>query len=134
MANKKPTKRIMVPRTRNANTLTESMFWSKIRSALRQTFQYWKPMQQALENASRPSQSKNKALKKEYLCKECIDWFPRKEVHIDHIEECGSLRSFDDIQGFIERLTIEDVNGFQVLCKPCHLTKSKETRDAKKST
>lgn len=134
MAKKKPTKRIMVPRTRNANTLTESMFWSKIRSALRQTFQYWKPMQQALENASRPSQSKNKALKKEYLCKECVDWFPRKSVHIDHIEECGSLRSFDDIQGFIERLTIEDVNGFQVLCKPCHLTKSKETRDAKKST
>jgi hypothetical protein len=134
MAKKKPTKRIMVPRTRNANTLTESMFWSKIRSALRQTFQYWKPMQQALENASRPSQSKNKALKKEYLCKECVYWFPRKEVHIDHIEECGSLRSFDDIQGFIERLTIEDVNGFQVLCKPCHLTKSKETRDAKKST
>jgi hypothetical protein len=41
----------------------------------------------------------------------------RKEVHIDHIEECGSLRSFDDIQGFIERLTIEDVNGYQVLCK-----------------
>jgi len=131
MAKKKPTKRIMVPRTRNANTLTESMFWSKIRSALRQAFQYWKPMQQALDNASRPSKSANKALKKEYTCKECSEWFPRKEVHIDHIEECGSLKSFDDIQGFIERLTIEDVNGFQVLCKPCHYKKSKETRNEK---
>jgi hypothetical protein len=44
-------------------------------------------MQQALENASRPSQSKNKLLKKEYLCKECTS--SKKEVHIDHIEECG---------------------------------------------
>jgi hypothetical protein len=41
-----------------------------------------------------------------------------RKVHIDHIEgaeACG----FIDIQGFIERLTIEDVNGYQVLCKPC---------------
>lgn len=94
---------------------------------------FWKPMQMALEKASRPSQSKNKALKKEYLCKECVGWFPRKEVHIDHIEECGSLRGFDDIQGFIERLTIEDVNGFAVLCKPCHYKKSKETKQLNKT-
>jgi hypothetical protein len=134
MAKKKPIKRVLVERTRNAKTMTESMYWGTIRSALRKCFQYWKPMQQALENASRPSQSKNKLLKKEYLCKECTSWFPRKEVHIDHIEECGSLRSFDDIQGFIERLTIEDVNGYQVLCKPCHTIKSNETRYAKKST
>ena len=133
MAKKKVTKRIMVPRTRNAETLTESMYWSKIRSALRQAFQYWIPMQKALEKASRPSQSKNKAVKKEYLCKECTYWFQRKEVHIDHIEECGSLKSFDDIQGFIERLTIEDVNGFQVLCKPCHYAKSKETKQLNKT-
>jgi hypothetical protein len=109
------------------------MYWSKIRSALRQAFQYWKPMQMALDKASRPSKSLNKAVKKEYLCKECTNWFQRKEVHIDHIEECGSLKSFDDIQGFIERLTIEDVNGFQVLCKPCHYLKSKETKQLNKT-
>ena len=131
MTKKKITKRIMVPRTRNAETLTESQYWSKIRSALRLAFQYWIPMQKALDKASRPSKSTNKALKKEYLCKECVAWFPRKEVHIDHIEECGSLKSFNDIQGFIERLTIEDINGFQVLCKPCHYKKSKETRNEK---
>lgn len=131
MTKKKITKRTLVPRTRNAETLTESQYWSKIRSALRLAFQYWIPMQKALDKASRPSKSKNKALKKEYLCKECISWLPRKEVHIDHIEECGSLKSFNDIQGFIERLTIEDINGFQVLCKPCHYKKSKETRNEK---
>jgi hypothetical protein len=131
MINKKPSKRVLVPRTRNAETITESEFWSKIRSALRLAFRYWKPMQQALDLASRPSKSKDKKIKKEYLCKECTDWFPRKEVHIDHIEECGSLRNFEDIQGFIERLTVEDVNGFQVLCKPCHLTKTKEAKNAK---
>ncbi len=132
MAKKKPTKRISVPRTRNAGTLTESEYFGKIRSALRKAFQYWRPMQMALEKASRPNQSANKKLKKEYTCAECKDWFPRTEVHIDHIIEAGSLRSLDEIKGFIERLTIEDVDGFQILCKPCHLTKTKEHKASKK--
>jgi hypothetical protein len=56
----------------------------------------------------------------------------KKEVHIDHIEECGSLRSFDDIQ--VHR-TINNrrCNGYQVLCKTCHTIKSNETRYAKKA-
>ena len=132
MAKKKPTKRVSVPRTRNAGTLTESEYFGKIRSALRKAFQYWKPMQIALESASRPNQSANKKLKKEYSCAECKEWFPRTETQIDHKTECGSLKTLDDIKGFIERLTIEDSDGFQVLCKPCHLTKNKEQKALKK--
>ncbi len=116
----------LVPRTRNANTITESMYWSVIRSALRQAFRYWKPMQQALENSSRKSNGK-----KEYQCNQCNDWFKRKEVQIDHIVECGSLKGFDDIQGFIERLTIENVDGFQILCKGCHQIKTNENKNLK---
>jgi 5-methylcytosine-specific restriction endonuclease McrA len=110
-------------RTRNAKTLTESMYWSMIRSALRNAFKYWKPGQIALENVSRKI-----GKTKEYQCNHCADWFKRKEVQIDHIEECGSLKSFDDIQPFIEKLTIEDVNGFQILCKECHNIKTKENK------
>jgi hypothetical protein len=39
------------------------------------------PMQQVFEDAST---SQNKALKKEYLCKDCIDWFPRGSSYRSH--------------------------------------------------
>lgn len=119
-------------RTRNAETLTESEYFSKIRSALRNAFRYWKPAMKALENASRPSQSSNKLLKKEYQCATCKGFFPRKSVDIDHIIECGSLRSYEDIVPFLKRLTTEDVSGFQVLCKDCHKKKTASVRNNKK--
>jgi 5-methylcytosine-specific restriction endonuclease McrA len=128
---KKVVKRASVERTRNYGTLTESEFWSRIRSALRSAFKFWKPMSAALEAASRPSQSENKLLKKEYQCAHCREWFPRGDVQIDHIIPCGSLRGFDDIKDFIERLTIEDPKGFQILCKEDHKKKTAEERKNK---
>ena len=50
------------------------------------------------------------------------------QVQVDHIIPAGSLRSLEDIAGFVERLAVEDVNDLQVLCKPCHLQKGKEDR------
>lgn len=48
----------------------------------------------------------------------------RKEVQIDHIEPAGSLKGFDDLPGFVERLFCE-VDGLQVLCKDgCHNKKT----------
>ena len=113
-----------VPKTRNSGTMTESQYFSKIRSALRNAFKYWKPMQLALEAASRPSQSTNKRLKKEYQCAKCKKWFKRDDVQIDHIIECGSLTSYNDIPSFVERMTKEDISAYQVLCKPDHKIKT----------
>lgn len=120
-----------VPKTRNANTLTESQYWGKIRSALRSAFRFWKPMMIALEKASRPYTGTNKRIKKEYQCAHCKEWFQRKDVEIDHSIPCGSLKGFDDIQGFIERLTVEDPNAFQILCKPHHKEKTLSERKNK---
>lgn len=129
----KKVKKSIVPRTRNANSLTESEYFGKIRSGLRKAFQYWKPMMIALKNASRPSQNlENKRLKTEYQCNHCKEWFSRKDIQIDHIVDCGTLTCFEDISQFIQRLTIEDPNGFQVLCKPDHQLKTNETRNEKK--
>jgi hypothetical protein len=72
--------------SRNGGTMTESQYFSKIRSVLRSGFRYWKPMQLALEAASRPSQSTNKRIKKEYQCAKCKKWYKRADVEIDHIE------------------------------------------------
>lgn len=125
-------KRCTTVLSRNGGTMTESQYFSKIRSILRNGFRYWKPMQIALQKASRPSQSINKRIKKEYRCAKCENWFIRTQVEIDHIEEAGSLRSYEDIVPFIQRLTKEETNGYQILCKPCHLLKSKQFRDLKK--
>ena len=117
----KPVKNPKVPRTRNANTLTESEYFGKIRSGLRKTFQYWKPMMIALKNASRPSQNlENKRLKTEYQCNHCKEWFSRKGVEIHHNIEVGSLRCYDDIVPFIQRLTSEDISNYSILCVDCH--------------
>jgi len=120
--------------SRNGNTMTESQYFSKIRSVLRSGFRYWKPMQLALEAASRPSQSLNKRIKKEYQCNHCKKWYKRLDVEIDHKIECGSLSKYEDIVPFIQRLTPENINAFQILCKPCHKIKTNEFRQLKKKT
>lgn len=139
----KPKKRESTPRPYNAGTWTESEYFGKIRSGLRRIFQFWKPMQIALKNASRPSQSENKRLKTEYQCAHCKEWFPRKEIEVDHVQQAGSLKSFDDIVPFIKKLAIENVDGFQLLCKNlknskgeiiregCHNKKTKLDRENK---
>lgn len=115
-------------KTRNHNTLTEAEFFSKIRSALRKAFQFWKPMQLVLEEASRKSQSDNKRLKKEYQCNHCKKWFKRSDVQIDHVIECGSLKCYEDIVPFIIRLTAEEKSAYQILCKNCHSCKTKKAK------
>jgi hypothetical protein len=121
----------LVDKPRNAGTLTESAYFAKIRSTLRSGFRWWKPMAIALDMASRPYKGPNKRLKKEYQCKHCGKWYPRKEVEIDHIVECGSLKCYADLVPFIERLTVEDPNGYQILCKPCHKVKTNQAKTKK---
>ena len=120
--------------SRNGGTMTESQYFSKIRSILRSGFRYWKPMQLALEAASRPSQSLNKRIKKEYQCAKCKKWYKRADVEIDHKVECGSLTNYEDIVPFIQRLTKENVDAYQILCKPCHKLKTDAFRQLKKKT
>ena len=126
-------KKEKVPKTRNLNTWTESEYFSRIRSALRKVFTYYKPMQEALRLASRPSQDKtNPRLKTEYQCAHCFKWFKRSDVEIDHKIECGSLKTYEDVVPFIQRLTNEDINNYQILCSGCHLVKGGEYRKSKK--
>lgn len=108
-----------VPKTRNYYTWTESQYFGRIRSILRNGFRYWKPAYIALENASRIVKTK-KGKRKEYQCDVCKNWFPRKLVQIHHIQECGSLSSYEDIVPFLQRLTNEDVTAYRVLCTKDH--------------
>ena len=57
----------------------------------------------------------------------------QKETQVDHIVSCGSLRSFEDLPGFTERLLCE-TSGLQVVCKKCHQKKTNEEREQRKAT
>jgi 5-methylcytosine-specific restriction endonuclease McrA len=119
-----------VVKTRNAGTMTESAFWSFIRSALRQKSRWWKPITQTKMNARRPYKGPNKRQKFEYQCAHCEKWFPEKKINVDHICPAGSLNSAQDLPGFVERLFCESDN-LQVLCEKCHDVKTKEEKNGK---
>jgi len=116
----------------NLNTWTKAKYFGTIRSALRRTFRYYKPMYKALELASQPYKGENKLQKKEYQCNQCKNWFKRTEVEIDHIQELGELRCYEDIVPFIKKLTTESPSDYQILCKPHHLIKTHKARDERK--
>ena len=122
---KKPVKKTSrVPKTRNAGTMTESAFWSFIRSALRQKSRWWKPITECKMKARRPYKGPNKRQKFEYLCNSCKTWFPDKQINVDHIVGAGSLNCGQDLPGFVDRLFCEQDN-LQVLCETCHDAKTK---------
>lgn len=128
---KKKAKRQLVPRTRASNTLTESQFWGFIRSALRDKFSRWKPKYDCLNDARRPFRGENKRNQKwEYLCALTGKWLPQKDVEVDHIIPCGSLKCYDDLPGFVRRLFVEK-EGLQVVCKVAHKAKTQAERKAK---
>lgn len=59
-----------------------------------------------------------------YQCAMCKLAFKKKEVQVDHIIPVVSIKTgFSNWEEYIERMfPMED--GFQILCKPCHSTKT----------
>lgn len=121
---KRAVKRVKTVKPRNAGTMTESAFWSFIRSGLRQKSRWWKPITECKLKAKRAYKGNNKRQKFEYQCNQCKNWFPEKQINVDHIEPAGSLNCAADLPGFVERLFCEQDN-LQVLCTSCHDVKTK---------
>ena len=120
---KKSTRKPRVARTRNAGTMTESAFWSMIRSALRQKSRWWKPITECKNLAKRAYKGNNKRQRWEYQCNKSKGWFKSDQVNVDHIEPAGSLNCAQDLPAFVETLFCV-VNNLQVLCKTCHDVKT----------
>ena len=73
---KKTIKKPRIARTRNAGTMTESMFWSMLRSALRQKSRWWKPIGECKKLAQRAPFVDTLFCEQEnlqVLCKTCHD-------------------------------------------------------------
>jgi len=113
--------------------MTEASFWSFIRSALRQKSRWWKPIALAKAKVKRIYKGPLKRQKYEYQCAECSNWFPDKKINVDHIVPAGTLRTAEDLPGFVERLFCE-VDKLQVLCTTCHDKKTKDEKSSRKTT
>jgi len=121
------------PLTRCSETLTDSAFFSKIRSHARKLSMFWKPKTDFLLELREPNLEEigGKRVKFVYPCIACGQRFPLKGVQVDHIVPCGSVLTFEDIGSFYERLLVEK-HGYQILCKLCHQTKTNEERRGRK--
>lgn len=104
---------------------TEAKFWAFIRSGLRAKWNRWPPKYDVLKAARRTV--KGKRHKYEYKCAKCKKWFKGSEVQVDHKIPAGSLKSYQELPGFVERLFVGP-DQLDVLCKPCHAKKTKEER------
>lgn len=114
-----------VPRTRANGTKTEAGYFGYIRSTLRRGWLKYPVRYAALKAASRTVRGKRH--KTEYQCNCCEKWFKGSEVEVDHLVPAGSLKSFDDLPRFVENLFCE-LDGVQVVCKPCHQDITNEQR------
>lgn len=115
----------------NNGTWTQARYFGFIRSGLRRMSLRWGPRNIAKNAVRRDYTGDNPRQKYEYQCSVCGGWFKGADVEVDHVVECGELRSFDDLPGFVARLFCE-ADGFRVLCKhTCHRRKTGRARKSK---
>ena len=70
-------------------------------------------------------------LAQHYLCNECRDDFPAKNVQVDHINPVVSSQGFTTWDSFIANLYCEK-NNLQVLCLECHAIKTQQEKTQRK--
>ena len=117
----------MKNKPRCGGRLTEAGYWGLLRGALRRQSMYWKVRGDCLDAAKVPYTGDNKRRRVSFVCAICKERFKRDDVQVDHIVPAGSLKTYDDVKGFVERLLCE-IDNLQVLCKPCHNVKTKEEK------
>lgn len=128
--NKSPTttkkkKKVVNPRVIReycGGTMTKSAFFGAIRAFLRQRWLYSCPFRKEVLKMAY-----SKLLKK-WQCNHCKGMFLKKEVEVNHIEPCGSLKDYHEIKTFHDKLFVNNVNKLEVLCKNCHKIFTQETK------
>lgn len=109
---------------------TEGRIRSFITSTLRSGFRRWPPKWEALKEAyvGKKKNEKSGKIASHYECASCHNHFTSTNVQVDHVEPVVDVdKGFESWDKFIERLYCTTEN-LQVLCKPCHLKKTKEEK------
>jgi hypothetical protein len=53
-------------------------------------------------------------------CEQCHHTFRQTDTEVDHMEQAGSFKSWDDFLGWVHRLMHINFNSIRIVCKPCH--------------
>lgn len=119
---------------RNGKQWTEARFRSFIISALRAASRRWGQKYAALDVAftERKTNKKTGLLAKHFRCASCSNEFIATDVQVDHIHPVvDPKKGFNTWDEYIDRMFCE-VDGYQVLCKPCHKTKTDQEKSERK--
>ena len=108
-----------VPRTRAGGQWTEAGFWGWLRSGLRRMSLTWPPLRDIMRRDRRPYSGPDKRIKWEHKCELCGGWFPAKQIEVDHVEPCGQLRDWSDLERFAKTLFCEAEN-LRKTCEGCN--------------
>lgn len=108
----------MAKKVKKIKNTKEAKLRSTVMQYLRRASLSWEPRNQAVKHA--------RTGRNQYKCNMClVETFDRKSIKVDHIMPVVPLGGFDSFDGIIRRLFC-DVEGFQVLCTPCHDIKTAE--------
>jgi len=119
--------------------MTEAAFFGKLRSMLRKQWRHSQMYKDALNRAKVPYPHLGRR-KFSIKCEQCGDEYALQErieigktksgntktvlaYQIDHKVDAGSLKNFDDLSGFAERLFCS-IDELQVWCYHCHKEKT----------
>lgn len=121
----KKVKKSKVEKPFNSGTMSNAAFFGWLRSRLRKLSQMWKPIQEVKKAARIPYVGENKRRKFSYICGHCEKAVSDKECAVHHKTPAGSLKSFQDLPGFCERLFVEK-ELLILLCDDCHTKEHKK--------
>ena len=110
---------------------SEARYFQFIRSALRMAWNKYPAKYAALQKARKAVDKPLARHKYELQCACCEQWFPQKDVQVDHKVGAGSLKTYNDLPQFVERLFC-GVDNLQILCRSCHMAKTLEERKKEK--
>lgn len=113
--------------------ITQAAFKAMIKNSLRNKSRFWKPKQQAKKDAFIGMRINKKSGRKakHYRCAICGEAFPDKHIELDHIEPVVGEKGFQTWDIYIDRMFC-DADGYQCLCKECHLHKTNKERKSNK--
>jgi hypothetical protein len=100
---------------------SESSFWNWMRGALRRSWSRH-PIKLAYIHKYRIRAGIGRGGKEVFAlrCCLCNEMHPQSQIEIDHIIPAGSLRSEEDLCGWIKRLLVVSFEDIRPVCIPCH--------------
>lgn len=111
--------KIIIPKPFADGTQTNAGFFGSIRSALRQKSRWHLPIRNCKERVREIYVGSNNRRKWSYRCEICSELKESKEVVVHHKIDAGSLKSFEDLPGFVKRLFCDSVD-LLCICITCH--------------